>query len=150
MALVLVLALLILVPLLEQQIVTLVESLPRYRDWLVGTGAAVGRAAHRAADRLAGWTRSVWSELVRSTGSSAGGVATTVFGYVSRSGFALLGMDRQHRAAADPDLLLPARLGPAGRARRRRWCRATISGPCAAGARIRCEVLGASCAGSCW
>ena len=37
MSLLLVLALLLLVPMLEQQIVTLVESLPRYRDWFVGT-----------------------------------------------------------------------------------------------------------------
>ena len=37
MTTVLVVALLILVPLLEQQIVTLVDSLPRYRDWFVGT-----------------------------------------------------------------------------------------------------------------
>ena len=32
-----VLALLILVPLIERQIVTLVDSLPRYRDWFIGT-----------------------------------------------------------------------------------------------------------------
>ena len=39
MTLVLVIALIVLVPLLEQQIVTLVESLPSYRDWLVGTAS---------------------------------------------------------------------------------------------------------------
>ena len=37
MTLVLVIALIVLVPMLEQQIVYLVESLPNYRDWMVGT-----------------------------------------------------------------------------------------------------------------
>ena len=37
MTLVLVIALIVLVPLLEQQVVTLVTSLPGYRDWMVGT-----------------------------------------------------------------------------------------------------------------
>src|SRR6476620_10646215 len=37
MMLVLALALVLLVPLLERQVITLVQSLPRYRDWLVGT-----------------------------------------------------------------------------------------------------------------
>src|SRR5688572_24504469 len=37
MTLLLVLALVLLVPMIERQIVTLVESLPRYRDWFIGT-----------------------------------------------------------------------------------------------------------------
>ena len=37
MTLVLVVALVLLIPLLEQQILTLVESMPKYRDWFIGT-----------------------------------------------------------------------------------------------------------------
>ena len=42
MSLLLLVAAVILVPMLEQQIVTLVHSLPGYRDWFVGTRAALG------------------------------------------------------------------------------------------------------------
>lgn len=90
MALVLTVALLILVPLIEGQIATLVESLPRYKDWLVGT--AIPWLEQRLGMKL-----SVWLdfdhiiELVRSNWEKAGGVATTVLGYVSRSGMAVFG-----------------------------------------------------------
>lgn len=90
MALVLAVALLILVPLIEGQIATLVESLPRYKDWLIGT--AVPWLEQRLGLKL-----SVWLDfdhiiaLVRSNWEKAGGVATTVLGYVSRSGMAVFG-----------------------------------------------------------
>ena len=91
MMLVLVLALLLLLPLLERQIVTLVQSLPRYRDWLVGT---VGPWLERRTGlQLLAWLdpeRLI--ELVRSHWQQAGGMARTVLGYLSRSGFALLGV----------------------------------------------------------
>jgi predicted PurR-regulated permease PerM len=89
MMLVLVLALLLLLPLLERQIVTLVQSLPRYRDWLVGT--VVPWLERRTGMQLLAWLdpeRLI--ELVRSHWQQAGGMARTVLGYLSRSGFAVL------------------------------------------------------------
>ncbi|GAA5005387.1 AI-2E family transporter [Pseudoluteimonas lycopersici] len=91
MMLVLVLALLLLLPLLERQIVTLVQSLPRYRDWLVGT--VLPWLERRTGLQLLAWLdpeRLI--ELVRSHWQQAGGMAKTVLGYLSRSGFALLGV----------------------------------------------------------
>jgi predicted PurR-regulated permease PerM len=89
MFLVLLLGLLLLVPTLERQIVTLVESLPRYREWFVGTvlpwfevrtGLQVGEWLDPA--RLFQLMQRHWEE--------AGGAAAAVLGYLSRSGFALL------------------------------------------------------------
>ena len=91
MMLVLVLALLLLLPLLERQIITLVQSLPRYRDWLVGT--VVPWLERRTGMQLLAWLdpeRLI--ELVRSHWQQAGGMAKSVLGYLSRSGFALLGV----------------------------------------------------------
>ncbi len=89
MMLVLVLALLLLLPLLERQVVTLVQSLPRYQNWLVGT--ALPWLERRTGLQLLAWMdpdRLI--ELARAHWEQAGGVATTVLGYLSRSGFALL------------------------------------------------------------
>ena len=87
---VLVIALLILVPLLEQQIVTLVHSLPNYRDWFVGT--ALPWVEHRTGLEILSWLdpQRLFT-LIREHWERAGGIAATVLGYVSRSGFALLG-----------------------------------------------------------
>jgi predicted PurR-regulated permease PerM len=91
MMLVLVLALVLLVPLLERQIVTLVQSLPRYRDWLVGT--VVPWLEHRTGMQLMAWLDpEQLIDLVRSHWQQAGGVAKAVLGTLSRSGFALLGV----------------------------------------------------------
>ena len=91
MSLVLLVALILLVPLLEQQIVTLVESLPRYRDWFVGT--ALPWIEHRTGLQILSWLDPArLFALIREHWDAAGGVATAVLGYVSRSGFALLGM----------------------------------------------------------
>lgn len=90
MALLLVLAMLILVPLIERQLLTLVESLPRYRDWFMQTLLPW-------IERRTGMQLTIWLdtdriiELVRTHWESAGGFAATVVAYVSRSGFALLG-----------------------------------------------------------
>ena len=85
------LALVVLVPLIEQQLVTLVESLPRYRDWFVGT--ALPWFEKRTGLSVLYWLDPEHLfELVREHWQRAGGIATTVLGYVSRSGFALLGM----------------------------------------------------------
>ena len=91
MCLVLGIALVILVPLLERQIITLMESLPGYRDWFIAT--ALPWIEQRTGLQILGWldpTRMF--SLVRDHWEEAGGFATTVLGYVSRSGFALLGM----------------------------------------------------------
>ena len=89
MSLLLVLALLILVPMLERQVRTLVESLPGYRDWFVQTAlpwleARTGLELMAWLDpgRLVVWIREHWQQ--------AGGVATAVAGYLSRSGFAMV------------------------------------------------------------
>ena len=90
MALLVVLALLLLVPLLQRQIVTLVDSLPHYRDWFVGV-------ALPWLDRKTGLELIDWLDpqrlfaVLRSHWEQAGGAAATLLGYVSRSGFALLG-----------------------------------------------------------
>src|SRR6185312_1184039 len=85
MALLLVLALLILVPLIERQIVTLVESMPTYRDWFVNT--AVPWVEQRTHLQLATWLDPEYLiEQVRAHWDRAGGIATTALGYLSRSG----------------------------------------------------------------
>ena len=89
MSLLLVLFLLILVPMVERQIVTLVNSLPEYRDWFMQT--ALPWIEARTGLELMGWLdpqRLI--EWVRSHWQQAGGVAATFFGYLSRSGFALV------------------------------------------------------------
>ncbi|KAF1713200.1 AI-2E family transporter [Pseudoxanthomonas sangjuensis] len=90
MVLVVVLVALILVPLIESQIATLVSSLPRYRDWLLGV--ALPWFEQRSGLQLREWLdmdRAV--EFLRGHWQGASGVATTVLGYVSRSGFAVFG-----------------------------------------------------------
>ena len=90
MTLLLAIAAVLLVPLLEQQIVTLVESLPRYRDWLVQT--ALPWVEHRTGLQILSWLDPErLFQLIREHWQSAGGVAAAVLGYVSRSGFALMG-----------------------------------------------------------
>ncbi|MEO6155102.1 MAG: AI-2E family transporter [Thermomonas sp.] len=91
MSLVLILALVILVPLLERQILTLMESLPRYRDWFIGI--ALPWLEQRTGLQILAWLDpGRLFTLVREHWEEAGGFATTVLGYVSRSGFAVLGM----------------------------------------------------------
>ncbi|MES2857616.1 MAG: AI-2E family transporter [Pseudomonadota bacterium] len=90
MVLVVVIGLVLLVPLLERQIITLVQSLPVYRDWLVAT--ALPWLEQRTGLQLLSWLDPdrVFN-LVREHWERAGGMAATVLGVVSRSGFALLG-----------------------------------------------------------
>src|SRR3546814_13361600 len=59
MALLLALALLILVPTLQRQIATLVQSLPNYRDWFVDT--ALRSEERRVGKECVGTFRSRWS-----------------------------------------------------------------------------------------
>ena len=89
MILLLVLVLVLVVPVIEDQITTLIQSLPGYRDWFIGT-------ALPWMEQKTGMQLTVWLdvdrliELVRSHWQEAGGVAATMLGYVSRSGFAVL------------------------------------------------------------
>jgi predicted PurR-regulated permease PerM len=91
MALLVVLVLLILVPLIERQITTLIVSLPSYRDWFTGT--AIPWLEQRTGFEISAWLDlNHLIELVRSNWERAGGVATTMLGYLSRSGFAVMAM----------------------------------------------------------
>jgi len=91
MALLLALALLILVPTLQRQIATLVQSLPNYRDWFVGT--AIPWVEQRTRLELSTWLNPEYLiEQMRVHWERAGGVATTALGYLSRSGFAVFAM----------------------------------------------------------
>ncbi|MEA5123554.1 AI-2E family transporter [Xanthomonas floridensis] len=84
-----VLALMILVPMIERQIMTLIDALPQMRNWAIGTAipwleakTGVQLMAWLDPERLIDWIRSHWEQ--------AGGAAKTFFGYVSRSGFAMV------------------------------------------------------------
>jgi predicted PurR-regulated permease PerM len=90
MSVLVLLALVVLVPLVEAQIVTLFESLPHYRDWFVGT--VLPWLEHRTGLELLAWLDPErLFQLVRAHWEQAGGAAATMLGYLSRSGFALLG-----------------------------------------------------------
>jgi len=90
MVLLLVIALVLLVPLLERQVITLVQSVPEYGDWLVAT--ALPWVEQKTGLQLLSWLDPErLFTLVREHWERAGGMAATVLGVVSRSGFALLG-----------------------------------------------------------
>lgn len=90
MSVLVLLALVVLVPLVEAQIVTLFESLPHYRDWFVGT--VLPWLERRTGLELLAWLDPErLFQLVRTHWEQAGGAAATMLGYLSRSGFALLG-----------------------------------------------------------
>lgn len=91
MTLLIALALLILVPMIQRQISTLAAALPQAQEWLVGTAipwieqkSGLEIKAWLAPEKLFDWVRSHWQQ--------AGGAATVLFGYVSRSGFAMVGL----------------------------------------------------------
>lgn len=89
MTLLVALVLIILVPMIERQIVTLIDSLPEYRDWLLGT--ALPWIEQRTGYEVVSWLDTErLIELIRGHWQQAGGVAATVLAYVSRSGFAIL------------------------------------------------------------
>lgn len=91
MALVVAIVLVLLVPLIERQIATLIASMPHYRDWLIRT--AVPWVETRTSMEISTWLDfNHLLELIRTNWERAGGVATTLLGYLSRSGFAILGL----------------------------------------------------------
>ena len=90
MTLVIVLAVLLLIPLIENQVSKFIDWLPRFGAWLTGT--AVPWAEQRFKIELAGYIDpSAIIELLKQHWQEAGGVAATVFGGVSKSGMAILG-----------------------------------------------------------
>ena len=89
MAISLLLALLLLLPLIERQIRTLVDSLPVYRDWFIGT-VLPWIEAHTGLDLLSWLDPDRIVQLVREHWERAGGIAATMLGYLSRSGFAFI------------------------------------------------------------
>jgi len=89
MVMLLVLVVLILVPMIERQVVTLVDALPEYRDWFMET--ALPWVEARTGIEITSWLDPQrLFELARAHWAQAGGVATTVFGYLSTSGFAFI------------------------------------------------------------
>jgi predicted PurR-regulated permease PerM len=89
MVLVVVVALLVLVPLLERQIVTLIQAAPEYHDWILQT--ALPWLQGKTGVDLAGWLDTGrLTEWVRTHMAQAGGIVAAVFGYLSRSGVAML------------------------------------------------------------
>ncbi len=89
MVLVITALLVILVPMIERQIATLIAAVPQAQAWLMQTGipwfeqkTGLQVMQWMDPDRLIDWVRSHWQQ--------AGGFAKTFFGYVSRSGFAMV------------------------------------------------------------
>lgn len=90
MSLALVLAVLLLIPLVENQVGKFIDWLPRFGLWLTGT--AVPWAEQRFDLELAGYIDpSQLITLLREHWQQAGGIAATVVGEVSKSGLAILG-----------------------------------------------------------
>jgi predicted PurR-regulated permease PerM len=89
MAIVVLLALVLLVPMIEAQVTTLVESLPTYRDWFIGT-ALPWVEAKTGLSVLSWLDPDRIFQLIRDHWERAGGIAATMLGYLSRSGFALI------------------------------------------------------------
>lgn len=90
MVLVVILALLILVPLLEDQVSKFIDWLPRFADWITGT--AIPWIEQRGGVKLADYVDpTTMVGLLKGHWQQAGGVAATVLGGLSKSGLAVLG-----------------------------------------------------------
>lgn len=91
MTLLLALGLLVLIPMLWEQVQTLIDSLPRVALWV--TSVAVPWIEHRFRINLAQYVDPGYLfALIQSHWDEAGGIAATVLGHVSRSGLALFGI----------------------------------------------------------
>ncbi|HEY4556332.1 MAG TPA: AI-2E family transporter [Lysobacter sp.] len=89
MTLLLLVVLLLLVPMVQRQIVTLVESMPRYREWFLET--LLPWIELRTQMRVSQWFDTDYLvNLIRTNWQRAGGMATVLLGYLSQSGFFLL------------------------------------------------------------
>lgn len=91
MTLIFVALVLLLVPMIQRQVVTLIESLPGYYEWAVGT--ALPWLESRTRLDVGRWLDVDHAvAMIREHWESAGGFAKTVLGYVTRSGSMLLGL----------------------------------------------------------
>lgn len=91
MTLAFVILVLLLVPMIQRQVVTLIESFPRYYAWFVET--ALPWVQTRAGIDIERWFDvNTIATTLRGHWESAGGIAKTVLGYVTRSGSMLLGL----------------------------------------------------------
>ena len=91
MSLLFVIVLLLLLPMVQRQVITLIQSLPRYLAWVGETLLPWVEARTRIdVDRYLDMGYLV--TMVREHWESAGGVARTVLGYVTRSGSMLIGL----------------------------------------------------------
>ncbi len=91
MSLLFVIVLLLLLPMVQRQVITLIQSLPRYVAWVGDTLLPWVEARTRIdVDRYLDMGYLV--TMVREHWESAGGVARTVLGYVTRSGSMLIGL----------------------------------------------------------
>lgn len=91
MTLLVLLGLGLLVPLLERQIAILIQSIPGYREWLMTS--ALPWVESRSGLEITSWLDfDRVGELLRSNWERAGGMASVLLGYMSRSGFAVLAL----------------------------------------------------------
>jgi predicted PurR-regulated permease PerM len=82
---------LLLVPMIQRQVVTLIESAPRYQQWLLTTG--LPWLESRTQLGVARWLDLDYAvAMLRQHWEGAGGFAKTLLGYVTRSGSMLLGL----------------------------------------------------------
>ncbi len=89
MTLALVGVVLLLIPMLERQITTMVEQFPKVREWFVGT--ALPWVTARTGMELPELDPASVFESLRGHWKQAGGMATTVLGQLSKSGLAIIG-----------------------------------------------------------
>ena len=89
MTLLVLVVLLLLVPMVQRQIVTLVESMPAYREWFLGT--LLPWIELRTQLQVTQWFDIDYiANMLRTNWQRAGGMATVLLGYLSQSGFFLL------------------------------------------------------------
>ncbi|AXK71403.1 AI-2E family transporter [Lysobacter sp. TY2-98] len=91
MTLIFVLVLLLALPIVQRQVLTLVDSLPTYSAW-IGSTLVPWVEAHTRIDVDRYLDVGYLTNLVREHWQSASGIAATVLGYVTRSGSMLIGI----------------------------------------------------------
>lgn len=91
MTLLVVLGLVLLVPMIQDQVTTLIAAIPGYQQWVITH--AMPWIEARTGVEITGWLDiNHLVELVRANWESAGGFASNLLGYMSRSGFALIAL----------------------------------------------------------
>lgn len=91
MSFLVVLGLVLLVPMIQEQITTLIAAVPGYQQWVISQ--AMPWIEARTGVEITGWLDiNHLVELVRANWEKAGGFASNLLGYMSRSGFALIAL----------------------------------------------------------